>query len=160
MGLALGTAQFAPDRLGLQHLDARLERADCIASAPFGHLRPDLLAVSRIFYDLAHCLVAMVPAGPERTVSLRKLLEQGRRGAGCRHSRRRMTDRDTDPADSDDRRRRAHEALEDSSGEIDDVATADHRRTVNPGGLRGLYRRIGNGARAGRRVTRRPPHME
>ena len=41
----------------------------------FGHLRPDLLAVSRMFYDLAHCLVAMVPAGPERTVSLRKLLE-------------------------------------------------------------------------------------
>jgi hypothetical protein len=40
-----------------------------------GHLRPDLLAVSRMFCDLAHCLVAMVPAGPERTVSLRKLLE-------------------------------------------------------------------------------------
>jgi hypothetical protein len=30
VGLALGAAQFAPDRLGLQHLDARLERADCI----------------------------------------------------------------------------------------------------------------------------------
>jgi hypothetical protein len=30
VGLALGAAQFAPDRLGLQHLDARLERADRI----------------------------------------------------------------------------------------------------------------------------------
>jgi hypothetical protein len=41
----------------------------------FGHLRPDLLAVSRKFHALAHSLVAMVPAGPERDVSLRKLLE-------------------------------------------------------------------------------------
>lgn len=38
-------------------------------------LRPDLLAVSRMFCGLAECLVAMVPEGPERTVSLRKLLE-------------------------------------------------------------------------------------
>ena len=30
VGLALGAAQIAPDRLGLQHLDARLERADRI----------------------------------------------------------------------------------------------------------------------------------
>lgn len=41
----------------------------------YEHLRPDLLAVSRLFSDLAHLLAMMVPAGPERTVALRKLLE-------------------------------------------------------------------------------------
>jgi len=42
----------------------------------YGHLeREDLLAVSRRFHDLAHQLVEIVPEGPERTVSLRKLLE-------------------------------------------------------------------------------------
>jgi hypothetical protein len=41
--VALGAAQLAPDRLGLQHLDARLERADRIGqfagrdvAQPFG----------------------------------------------------------------------------------------------------------------------------
>ena len=42
----------------------------------FGHLeREDLLEVSKRFHALAHQLVELVPAGPERTVSLRKLLE-------------------------------------------------------------------------------------
>jgi hypothetical protein len=42
----------------------------------YQHLqREDLLTVSRHFYDLAHQLVMDVPAGQERTVSLRKLLE-------------------------------------------------------------------------------------
>jgi hypothetical protein len=42
----------------------------------YEHLaREDLKAVSRRFRDLAHVLVKLVPAGPERTVSLRKLLE-------------------------------------------------------------------------------------
>ena len=42
----------------------------------YGHLeREDLLAVSKRFHDLAHELVELVPAGPEQTVSLRKLLE-------------------------------------------------------------------------------------
>ena len=42
----------------------------------YGHLeREDLLAISRRFHDLAHQLVEIVPEGPERTVSLRKLLE-------------------------------------------------------------------------------------
>ena len=42
----------------------------------YEHLkREDLKAVSRYFRDLAHVLVKLVPAGPERTVSLRKLLE-------------------------------------------------------------------------------------
>jgi len=53
---------------------------DCLGeadvSAGYGHLeREDLLAVSRRFHDLAHQLVEIVPEGPERTVSLRKLLE-------------------------------------------------------------------------------------
>ena len=43
-----------------------------------------------------------------------------------------MTDRDADYADSEERRRRANEAIEDGSSEIDDVAAADRRRTVNP----------------------------
>jgi len=42
----------------------------------YGHLeREDLLAVSKRFHHLAHQLVELVPARPERTVSLRKLLE-------------------------------------------------------------------------------------
>jgi hypothetical protein len=42
----------------------------------YEHLqREDLKAVSRYFRDLAHLLVKLVPVGPERTVSLRKLLE-------------------------------------------------------------------------------------
>ena len=42
----------------------------------YGHLeREDLLAVSKPFAELAERVVALVPAGPERTVSLRKLLE-------------------------------------------------------------------------------------
>lgn len=41
----------------------------------YEHLRADLLAVSRPFSDLAHLLVLSVPAGPERTVALRKLIE-------------------------------------------------------------------------------------
>ena len=42
----------------------------------YGHLeREDLLAVSKPFAELAERVVALVPAEPERTVSLRKLLE-------------------------------------------------------------------------------------
>ena len=41
----------------------------------YDHLREDLKGVSRPFAELAQQVVAPVPAGPERTVSLRKLLE-------------------------------------------------------------------------------------
>ena len=41
----------------------------------FDHLPEHLQAVSKPFSDLAHHLVEIVPAGPERTVALRKLLE-------------------------------------------------------------------------------------
>ena len=42
----------------------------------YGHLeREDLQAVSKPFAELAERVVALVPAEPERTVSLRKLLE-------------------------------------------------------------------------------------
>jgi hypothetical protein len=41
----------------------------------YNHLRADLLEVSRPFAELAELLVLTVPAGPERTVALRKLLE-------------------------------------------------------------------------------------
>jgi len=41
----------------------------------FGHLPPKLQPVSSLFWDLACQLCALVPPGPERTVSLRKLLE-------------------------------------------------------------------------------------
>src|SRR6516225_1882882 len=46
----------------------------------YGHLeREDLQAVSKPFAELAEKVVALVPAGPERTVSLRKLRWQ----SGC-----------------------------------------------------------------------------
>lgn len=41
----------------------------------FGHLPEDLQAVSSKFYDAACSICALVEPGPERTVSLRKLLE-------------------------------------------------------------------------------------
>lgn len=41
----------------------------------FGHLSPKLQAVSKIFHDAAHELVASVPKNGERAVALRKLLE-------------------------------------------------------------------------------------
>ena len=41
----------------------------------YDHLPERLQAVSRHFSDLAHHIEATLPAGPERTVSLRKLLE-------------------------------------------------------------------------------------
>ena len=41
----------------------------------YDHLREDLKGVSRPFAELAQQVAALVPAGPERTVSLRKLLE-------------------------------------------------------------------------------------
>jgi hypothetical protein len=41
----------------------------------YGHLPPHLQAVSQPFFELAHDIVDTVPAGPERTVGLRKLLE-------------------------------------------------------------------------------------
>lgn len=41
----------------------------------YEHLRPDLQRISQPFSDLAHLLALAVPAGPERTVALRKLLE-------------------------------------------------------------------------------------
>jgi len=41
----------------------------------YGHLTVSLQAVSRPFHDLAHQIVDTLPANPERTVALRKLLE-------------------------------------------------------------------------------------
>jgi len=41
----------------------------------FAHLPEHLAKVSRPFCDLAYVLVDMLPAGAERTVALRKLLE-------------------------------------------------------------------------------------
>jgi hypothetical protein len=41
----------------------------------YGHLPPQLQAASQPFFALAHDIVDTVPAGPERTVGLRKLLE-------------------------------------------------------------------------------------
>lgn len=41
----------------------------------FDHLPDDLKSVSSKFWDAACAIVAMVDAGPERTVALRKLLE-------------------------------------------------------------------------------------
>lgn len=41
----------------------------------FEHLPSYLQAISIPFYEMANSLVAMLPAGPERTVALRKLLE-------------------------------------------------------------------------------------
>jgi hypothetical protein len=52
----------------------------------YGHLeREDLQAVSKPFAELAERVVALVPAGPERTVSLRKLLEADAAAAGGAH---------------------------------------------------------------------------
>lgn len=39
------------------------------------HLPPHLAAVSKPFGDIAEHIVATLPANPERTVALRKLLE-------------------------------------------------------------------------------------
>jgi hypothetical protein len=41
----------------------------------YGHLGPELRAVSKKFRDLADELCEILEAGPERTVALRKLLE-------------------------------------------------------------------------------------
>lgn len=41
----------------------------------FGHLPANLAAISKPFHDLAHQLADTVPANPELTVALRKLLE-------------------------------------------------------------------------------------
>jgi len=41
----------------------------------YDHLRDDLKPVSQAFAHLAHHIAQSVPEGPERTVSLRKLLE-------------------------------------------------------------------------------------
>jgi hypothetical protein len=41
----------------------------------WSHLPAHLQAVSRPFGELAESIVANIPAGPERTVALRKLLE-------------------------------------------------------------------------------------
>jgi hypothetical protein len=52
----------------------------------YDHLREDLKSVSKPFAQLAEQVVALVPAGPERTVSLRKLLEtKDGRGPRSRH---------------------------------------------------------------------------
>jgi len=40
-----------------------------------GHLAPDQAAVSHQFSDIAHWVTDNLPAGPETTVALRKLLE-------------------------------------------------------------------------------------
>lgn len=41
----------------------------------FAHLPPRLQAVARPFAELANTLVETLPAGPETTVAVRKLLE-------------------------------------------------------------------------------------
>ena len=41
----------------------------------YEHLRADLQLVSAPFAALAHLIAERIPAGPERTVALRKLLE-------------------------------------------------------------------------------------
>ena len=41
----------------------------------YQHLPVELQAVSALFYNLAHQIVARTPCNPERTVALRKLLE-------------------------------------------------------------------------------------
>lgn len=41
----------------------------------FGHLKPELQYISEKFYHLAHAIEAELPAGPEKSVALRKLLE-------------------------------------------------------------------------------------
>ena len=41
----------------------------------YKHLPPKLADISVTFNVLAHTLVDILPAGPERTVALRKLLE-------------------------------------------------------------------------------------
>lgn len=41
----------------------------------FGHLPSPLREVSEPFHDLAHKLAAELPAGPETSAGLRKLLE-------------------------------------------------------------------------------------
>lgn len=41
----------------------------------FAHLPPHLQEVSKPFHDLAHHIVNTLPANPERTVALRKLVE-------------------------------------------------------------------------------------
>lgn len=56
-----------------RYVEHQLERM--LKFFAFDHLRLDLQEVSRGFADLAHHLVDIVPAGPERTVALRKLLE-------------------------------------------------------------------------------------
>src|SRR6516162_11881500 len=57
----------------------------------YDHLREDLKGVSRPFAELAQQVVGLVPAGPERTVSLRKLLEAKDTAVrAVRHSRMRF----------------------------------------------------------------------
>ncbi|OJF91185.1 hypothetical protein AX761_22725 [Rhizobium sp. 58] len=41
----------------------------------FAHLPPSLKEISRPFSEMAHNIVETIPRNPERTVSLRKLLE-------------------------------------------------------------------------------------
>lgn len=41
----------------------------------YGHLKPEFQAASKPFGDLAQWVVDNLPANPERTVALRRLLE-------------------------------------------------------------------------------------
>ena len=41
----------------------------------YSHLKPPLLSVSSMFFDLASYVCEEIEPGPERTVALRKLLE-------------------------------------------------------------------------------------
>lgn len=50
----------------------------------FEHLKDPLRSVSEKFAELAHWIVANVPPGPERTVSLRKLMESKDAGVRAR----------------------------------------------------------------------------
>ena len=51
------------------------ETPDILRFFAYEHLPPHLRAVSQPFGELAEHLVATLPAGAERTVALRKLLE-------------------------------------------------------------------------------------
>lgn len=41
----------------------------------YSHLPPHLQDVSKVFSDMAHSIILVIPRNPERTVALRKLLE-------------------------------------------------------------------------------------
>jgi hypothetical protein len=61
----------------LEYLRAALDQDNelLLACFRFNHLQPALQQYSVPFFNLAYWIAANIPAGPERTVALRKLLE-------------------------------------------------------------------------------------